>query len=211
MLYIQSCSHVSVNHYSSPSHGCWSSTIEVCCWLPTGGERTWLAENTSSEPSRRKEKVSAAASVVAVRVVSTVHPQARHVSWCALCRESLQGRLDYANSKIDDIMDSADRPQEVIMNTCVQVVLGVKLNATVFRWCSHAISLTFIPEFLFLCTWKLQSFLLQGSQWWRSGDTPWQVLACCMEITDAIRSGDPPNFITHIPVQQVRHNQSKQN
>ena len=29
------------------------------------------------------------------------------------CRLSLQGRLDYANSITDDIIDSADRPLEV--------------------------------------------------------------------------------------------------
>lgn len=46
-------------------------------------------------------------------------------------------------------------------------------------------------------------YYLQGRQWWQTGDSPWQVLACCMEITDAIRSGDPTKFVTHIPVQQV--------
>lgn len=49
---------------------------------------------------------------------------------------------------------------------------------------------------------------LKGGKWWQSGDDPWQVLACCMEITDAIRSGDPPNFISHIPVHQVCHHPS---
>ena len=33
---------------------------------------------------------------------------------CIMCRLSLQGRLDYANSIMDDIIDSADRPLEVV-------------------------------------------------------------------------------------------------
>ena len=44
---------------------------------------------------------------------------------------------------------------------------------------------------------------VQGRKWWQSGDYPWQVLACCMEITDIIRSDDPSKYITHIPVHQV--------
>ena len=32
---------------------------------------------------------------------------------CIMYRLSLQGRLDYANSIMDDIIDSADRPLEV--------------------------------------------------------------------------------------------------
>ena len=43
----------------------------------------------------------------------------------------------------------------------------------------------------------------QGRKWWQSGDYPWQVLACCMEIVDVVRSSDPVNYITHIPVHQV--------
>ena len=42
---------------------------------------------------------------------------------------------------------------------------------------------------------------LDGRQWWKGGDEPWQTLVACMEITDAIRSGDPENFVSHLPVQ----------
>ncbi|CAI8041868.1 DNA-directed RNA polymerase, mitochondrial, partial [Geodia barretti] len=41
-----------------------------------------------------------------------------------------------------------------------------------------------------------------GGRWWQTGDDPWQVLACCMELTSAVRSGDPPSFISHLPVHQ---------
>ena len=47
-------------------------------------------------------------------------------------------------------------------------------------------------------------FSLQPDGFWRSGEHKWQVLACCMEITDAIRSGDPENFVSHFPIHQVR-------
>ncbi|XP_064396312.1 DNA-directed RNA polymerase, mitochondrial-like isoform X2 [Halichondria panicea] len=43
---------------------------------------------------------------------------------------------------------------------------------------------------------------LTGKKWWQSGDDPWQVLACCVEIANAIRSGDPSSFVSHLPVHQ---------
>ena len=45
--------------------------------------------------------------------------------------------------------------------------------------------------------------MVQGRRWWQTGDYPWQVLACCMEIVDVLRSSDPDSYITHIPVHQV--------
>lgn len=37
---------------------------------------------------------------------------------------------------------------------------------------------------------------------WRTADEPWQCLATCIEITAALESPDPANFISHLPVQQ---------
>uniref|UniRef100_A0A672YWK9 DNA-directed RNA polymerase n=1 Tax=Sphaeramia orbicularis TaxID=375764 RepID=A0A672YWK9_9TELE len=68
-------------------------------------------------------------------------------------RSSLEGRLEYANSIMDDILDSADNP-------------------------------------------------LNGKKWWMNADEPWQALACCMEIVNAVRSPDPTQFISHFPVHQ---------
>uniref|UniRef100_A0A667X041 DNA-directed RNA polymerase n=1 Tax=Myripristis murdjan TaxID=586833 RepID=A0A667X041_9TELE len=68
-------------------------------------------------------------------------------------RSSLQGRLEYANSIMEDILDSADNP-------------------------------------------------LNGKKWWMNADEPWQALACCMEIANAVRSPDPTRFISHFPVHQ---------
>lgn len=68
-------------------------------------------------------------------------------------RSSLQGRLEYANSIMEDILDSADNP-------------------------------------------------LNGKKWWMEADEPWQALACCMEIANAVRSPDPTKFISHFPVHQ---------
>lgn len=68
-------------------------------------------------------------------------------------RSSLQERLEYANSIMEDILDSADNP-------------------------------------------------LNGKSWWMNADEPWQALACCMEIANAVRSPDPEQFISHFPVHQ---------
>ncbi|CAG5864809.1 unnamed protein product [Menidia menidia] len=68
-------------------------------------------------------------------------------------RSSLQGRLEYADTIMEDILDSADNP-------------------------------------------------LNGKKWWMNADEPWQALACCMEIANAVRSPDPTRFISHFPVHQ---------
>ena len=46
-------------------------------------------------------------------------------------------------------------------------------------------------------------FPWQGKKWWQNADEPWQALACCMEIANAVRSPDPTHFISHFPVHQV--------
>jgi len=43
---------------------------------------------------------------------------------------------------------------------------------------------------------------LTGRRWWMTSDDPWQTLATCIEIADAIRSPDPAQFISHQPVHQ---------
>lgn len=43
---------------------------------------------------------------------------------------------------------------------------------------------------------------LNGRQWWRQADEPWQCLAACMELAAAWRSPDPTKFISHLPCQQ---------
>lgn len=68
-------------------------------------------------------------------------------------KSSLQERQEYANSIMEDILDSADNP-------------------------------------------------LNGKKWWMNAEDPWQALACCMEIANAVRSPDPEQFISHFPVHQ---------
>lgn len=43
---------------------------------------------------------------------------------------------------------------------------------------------------------------LDGNLWWSKSDEPWQTLAICKEIANAIRSGDPENFESSIPIHQ---------
>lgn len=43
---------------------------------------------------------------------------------------------------------------------------------------------------------------LTGKRWWTQSDEPWQTLACCMEIADAIRSPDPEKYRSHFPIHQ---------
>ncbi|XP_041525870.1 DNA-directed RNA polymerase, mitochondrial isoform X2 [Microtus oregoni] len=44
---------------------------------------------------------------------------------------------------------------------------------------------------------------MTGRKWWMEADEPWQTLACCMEIAQAVRSPDPAAYISHLPVHQL--------
>ena len=41
-----------------------------------------------------------------------------------------------------------------------------------------------------------------GKRWWLQSDDPWQTLATCIEIKNATDSGDPENFVSHLPIHQ---------
>ncbi|XP_040593595.1 DNA-directed RNA polymerase, mitochondrial isoform X2 [Mesocricetus auratus] len=43
---------------------------------------------------------------------------------------------------------------------------------------------------------------LTGRKWWMDADEPWQTLACCMEVAQAVRSPDPAAYVSHLPVHQ---------
>lgn len=43
---------------------------------------------------------------------------------------------------------------------------------------------------------------LDGRQWWLKADDPWQCLATCIDLTAAIRSGDPESYVSYLPIQQ---------
>lgn len=43
---------------------------------------------------------------------------------------------------------------------------------------------------------------LNGSRWWLSAEDPWQCLASCHELVQAIDSGSPETFVSHMPVHQ---------
>lgn len=43
---------------------------------------------------------------------------------------------------------------------------------------------------------------MEGRRWWLEAEDPWQCLATCIDITEAIRSGDPEKYMSKIPVHQ---------
>src|SRR4051812_18856804 len=40
---------------------------------------------------------------------------------------------------------------------------------------------------------------LGGSRWWLKAEDPWQCLAACYELTEAVRSGYPHEHVSHLP------------
>lgn len=43
---------------------------------------------------------------------------------------------------------------------------------------------------------------LEGRRWWMSADSPWQCLATCLELTAALRSPVPSEFMSRLPIHQ---------
>ncbi|KAG0042219.1 DNA-directed RNA polymerase [Gryganskiella cystojenkinii] len=43
---------------------------------------------------------------------------------------------------------------------------------------------------------------MEGRRWWFKAEDPWQCLATCIEIADAVRSGNPETYMSRIPVHQ---------
>ncbi|KAH7722584.1 DNA-dependent RNA polymerase [Aphelenchoides avenae] len=41
-----------------------------------------------------------------------------------------------------------------------------------------------------------------GKGWWLDSDDPWQTLSACMELRDVLASGDPENYVSHLPIHQ---------
>ena len=42
----------------------------------------------------------------------------------------------------------------------------------------------------------------ENQQWWQSSDSPWQAVATCLELVDALNSPDPETFMSSLPVHQ---------
>ncbi len=43
---------------------------------------------------------------------------------------------------------------------------------------------------------------LKGRRWWLQAEDPWQCLATCIELKNALDSPDPTSFVSHLPVHQ---------
>ncbi|KAJ1978481.1 DNA-directed RNA polymerase [Dimargaris verticillata] len=43
---------------------------------------------------------------------------------------------------------------------------------------------------------------LDGKQWWLGAEDPWQCLATCRELYEALNSPDPEQYVSHLPIHQ---------
>lgn len=44
---------------------------------------------------------------------------------------------------------------------------------------------------------------LEGTRWWLKAEDPFQCLAVCIDLAEALRSSSPEAHVSHIPVHQV--------
>ena len=38
-------------------------------------------------------------------------------------------------------------------------------------------------------------------RWWQQAEKPWEVLAACREVRDALATGNPAEYVSRLPVQ----------
>lgn len=43
---------------------------------------------------------------------------------------------------------------------------------------------------------------LKGKKWWLAAEDPWQCLAACIELRNALESPDPTRYVSHLPIHQ---------
>lgn len=46
---------------------------------------------------------------------------------------------------------------------------------------------------------------LEGKRWWLKAEDPFQFLATCISLSEALRSPSPETAVSHMPVHQVLH------
>ncbi|KAL4703702.1 hypothetical protein ACJJTC_004117 [Scirpophaga incertulas] len=76
-------------------------------------------------------------------------------------------------------------------------------------WCDALYKLSLANHFRLKHAEKIMDLILDsadrpldGKGWWKKSEEPWQTLACCMEIANAVRSPNPEEYMCGFPVHQ---------
>ncbi|MPC14571.1 DNA-directed RNA polymerase, mitochondrial [Portunus trituberculatus] len=102
-----------------------------------------------------------------------------------------------------------------VFRSILKFAKGEKLGPNGLRWLKlHLINLTGfvkrepVDERINYCESIIEDILdsadypLTGRRWWTKSDEPWQTLAACKELATALRSGNPEEYVSHLPVHQ---------
>ncbi|XP_050737919.1 DNA-directed RNA polymerase, mitochondrial-like isoform X2 [Eriocheir sinensis] len=102
-----------------------------------------------------------------------------------------------------------------VYRSILQFAKGEKLGPDGLHWLKlHLINLTgivkreAIKDRMKYCDSVMEDILdsadhpLTGRRWWTKSDEPWQTLAACKELASALRSGNPEEYVSYLPVHQ---------
>ncbi|XP_042225272.1 DNA-directed RNA polymerase, mitochondrial-like [Homarus americanus] len=102
-----------------------------------------------------------------------------------------------------------------VFRSVLQFARGEKLGPEGLRWLKlHLINLTgfvkreSVVDRLKYCEEVMDDIFdsadepITGKRWWTKSDEPWQTLAACKELAAAIRSGNPEEYVSHLPIHQ---------
>lgn len=137
-------------------------------------------------------------------------------------KRSFEERKAFVQEHLELILDSAERPFDghryvdslhcsalskdlhIVYTTCQAI-----WQPAFFPSPPHASPLLlqschFCLLCISLCPCSRQIEEAQGSlyrRWWQSAEKPWETLAACTEVRDALATGNPAEFVSRLPVQ----------
>ncbi|KAK8402805.1 hypothetical protein O3P69_000847 [Scylla paramamosain] len=102
-----------------------------------------------------------------------------------------------------------------VFRSILKFAKGEKLGSNGLQWLKlHLINLTGfvkrepVEDRIKYCESIMEDILdsadhpLTGRRWWTKSDEPWQTLAACKELAAALRSGNPEEYVSQLPVHQ---------
>jgi DNA-directed RNA polymerase len=93
---------------------------------------------------------------------------------------SFPERRHFAQRNLHHIIDSADRPLDPHASRCLCLGRSRRGHGS---------------------TWAARSHMRGMRRWWQGAEAPWQALAACMEVRNALAWGDVAAFPSRLPVQ----------
>ncbi|XP_045774865.1 DNA-directed RNA polymerase, mitochondrial isoform X2 [Maniola jurtina] len=203
-----------------------SSSLNLSQWTATGDQRPVAGDHSPGGDHGKASGDHSPANALRRRVAINRARAEMHSLWCdALYKLSLANHYRDRIFWLPHNMDFRGRVYAVgphvsvlgadAARSLLQLAQQRPLGPRGLSWLKlHAINLTgtkkrsTVAERLAYADSIIDKILdsadnpLNGQGWWKKSEEPWQTLACCMEIANAMRSPNPEEYMCGFPVHQ---------